>query len=168
MRSISSPAQFARRIIKVATSRYFFSAFAAVAAIAMLAGCGGSQLSPQAPTQASSTLGLHSPVSSPQVKGHCPARGGVRVTPCTIDLTLSSPGPDTVVVRTPKNKKGTLSEFDNCGGPSGVATVAQGSGNTWIVTAGPTTGSCTAEFDYLSFKHGKKIGWAQLSITNSV
>jgi hypothetical protein len=67
-----------------------------------------------------------------------------------------------------KNKKGTLSEKDDCGGPSGIATVTQGSGNAWVVTAGPTTGSCTAEFDYLSFKHGKRIGWAQLSITNSL
>jgi hypothetical protein len=152
----------------VATSRYFFGAFAAIAAAALFAGCGGSQVSPQGPVQANSSLAIHSPVDLPQVKGHCPAHGGVRVTPCTADLTVSSPGPDTVVVRVPKDKKGTLSEYDNCGGASGIATVTQGSGNTWIVTAGATTGSCTAEFDYLSFKHDKKIGWAQLSITNSV
>ncbi len=150
----------------MATSRYIYGLFAVAAAAGLLAGCSGSQLSPQAPTQASSAL--HSPVTIPLVKGHCGAHGGVRATPCSVDLTVSSPGPDSVAVRTPKNKKGTLKESDNCGGPSGVATVTQGSGNTWIVTAGPTTGSCTAEFDYLSFKHGKKIGWAQLSITNSV
>jgi hypothetical protein len=149
-------------------SRYFFSIFAALSAAALLAGCSGQQLSPSTPTQATSSQAVHSPVSLPQVKGHCPAHGGVRVTPCSIDFTASSPGPDSVAVRTPKNKKGTLSEKDDCGGPSGVATVAQGSGNTWVVTAGPTTGSCTAEFDYLSFKHGKQIGWAQLSITNSL
>jgi hypothetical protein len=152
----------------VATSRYFLSACAAIAAAALLAGCGGSQLSPQGPAQANSMLAHHSPVTLPEVKGHCPAHGGVRVTPCTVDLTVSSPGPDTVAVRTPVDKKGTLSESDNCGGASGIATVTQGSGNTWIVTAGATTGSCTAEFDYLSLKHGKKLGWAQLSITNSV
>ena len=152
----------------MATSRYFLSIFAVVAAAAVLAGCGGSQLSPQGLSPANSAVTLHSPVVLPQVKDHCPAHGGVRVTPCTVDLTASSSGPDTVVVRQPKDKKGMLSESDNCGGASGIATVTQGSGNTWIVTAGATTGSCTAEFDYLSFKHGKKLGWAQLSITNSV
>jgi hypothetical protein len=151
----------------MATSRYLYGIFAVAAAAALLGGCAGSQVSPQAPAQASSAL--HLPATIPQVKDHCPAHGGVRATPCTVDLTVSSPGPDTIVVRTPKTKKGTLVEWDDCGYPSyGIATVGQGSGNTWIVTAGALTGSCTAEFDFLNYKHGKKIGWAQLSITNSV
>jgi hypothetical protein len=104
---------------------------------------------------------------SPDVKGGCTAHGGVRVTPCTVDFTASSAGPDTVTVRTPENKKGTLGEYDNCGGASGIATVAQGSGDDWTVTAGTTTGSCTATFDYTN-KHGKVIGHADLSITNSI
>ncbi|MBV9718834.1 MAG: hypothetical protein JOZ77_05920 [Candidatus Eremiobacteraeota bacterium] len=83
-------------------------------------------------------------------------------------FTASNPGPDTVTVSTPHKKKGTLTESDNCGGPSGIATVTQGSGNTWIVTAGTTAGSCTATFDYTSGKHGKVIGSAQLSITNQL
>lgn len=140
---------------------------AAAVAAAMLAGCGGSQALGPAPAQGISSQISHSPVLTPDVKGHCPAHGGVRVTPCSVDFTASSTGPDTVTVRTPKDKKGTLSEFDNCGGASGIATVTQGSGDDWTVTAGTTTGSCTAVFDYTN-KHGKVIGHADLSITNSI
>jgi hypothetical protein len=104
------------------------------------------------------------------VKHHCTAEGGVRVTPCSVDLTVSNPGPDTVVVRTPENKKGTLAESDNCGGASGIATVTQNPSNTeeWIVTAGSTTGSCTATFTFTGGKHGKTLGSANLNITNSI
>ena len=66
-------------------------------------------------------------------------------------------------VRTPKNKKGTLTESDNCGGASGIATVTQGSGDSWIVTAGAETGSCTATFDFTAGKHDKVVGWADLA-----
>ncbi len=138
---------------------------AAGAAAALLAGCGGSQLSPQGPASGAAQA-AHSPIAMPMVKNHCPAHGGVRVGPCRINLTASSPGPDNVFVRTPKSKKATTTELDTCSNP-GIATVTQGSGHTWIVTAGTVTGSCTAEFDYLS-KHGKKLGWAVLSITNSI
>jgi hypothetical protein len=106
-------------------------------------------------------------MGSPAVKGGCTAHGGVRVTPCTIDFSASNPGPDTVTVRIPKDKKGTLSEGDNCGGASGVATVTQGSGNDWVVTVGSSTGSCTAVFTYAN-KHDKAIGYADLNITNSI
>jgi hypothetical protein len=91
----------------------------------------------------------------------------VRATPCSVSFSVSSPGPDTVTVRTPEDKKGTLSESDNCGGASGIATVTQGTGDDWTVAAGSTTGSCTATFDYTN-KRGKVIGHADLSITNSI
>jgi hypothetical protein len=149
--------------------RYIFSALAAVTAAALLAGCAGSPLGSQGPSQVTPAVTMHSPVGIPDVKNHCTAHGGVRVTPCTVDFTPSSTGPDTVIVRTPENKKGTLSEYDNCtSGSTTIATVAQGSGDSWVVTAGATTGSCTAEFDFLSIKHNKKIGYALLSITNSI
>jgi hypothetical protein len=140
---------------------------AAALAAAMLAGCGGSQALGPAPVQGASSQISHSPMLSPDVKGGCTAHGGVRVTPCSVDFTASSTGPDTVTARTPKDKKGTLSEGDNCGGASGIATVTQGSGDDWTVTAGATPGSCTAVFDYKN-KHGKLIGYADLSITNSI
>jgi hypothetical protein len=140
---------------------------AAAVAAALLAGCGGSQALGPASSQGVSSQISHSPMLNPDVKGRCTAHGGVRVTPCSVDFTASSAGPDTVTVRTPKDKKGTLSETDNCGGASGIATVTQGSGDDWTVTAGATTGSCTAVFDYTN-KHGKVIGHADLSITNSI
>jgi hypothetical protein len=60
-----------------------------------------------------------------------------------------------------------LSEDDNCGGASGIATVTQGSDDDWTVTAGATQGSCTATFAYKN-KQGKQIGYADLGITNSI
>jgi hypothetical protein len=81
-------------------------------------------------------------------------------------LTVSSPTA-TVTVKVPK--KNTISELDNCGGASGIATVVANPTNPdqYIVTAGAVTGSCTATFTG-SNKHGKQQGSAQLSITNSV
>lgn len=152
----------------MATSRYLLSIVTVIVAAALVSGCSGSQLNPQAPTQATAAQSLHAPIGLPTVKGRCPAHGGVRVTPCSVDLSYSAPGPDTVTVRTPLDKKGTLNESDDCGGPSGVATVTQGSGKDWIVTAGGTTGSCTATFKYLSLKKGKTLGHADLAITNSI
>ncbi len=138
----------------------------ALAAGALLAGCGGSQtpLGPTTATGQNAPLAMH---VSPNVKGHCPAHGGVRVDPCALDFNASNVGPDTVTVRTPKAKKGTLSESDACGGPSGVASLAQGTDGQWTVTAGSTAGSCTAEFDFTNM-HGKKIGYAMLAITNEL
>lgn len=143
----------------MATARYLAAIFAAGAAAALLAGCSGSQgsMTPAASAQI-----------PPAVKNHCSAHGGVRVTPCSVDLTVSNPGPDTVIVRAPERKKGTLQEQDNCGGASGIATVTQGSGDSWVVTAGATTGSCTATFNFVSGKHGKVVGSADLAITNSI
>lgn len=137
--------------------RYFISGLVVVTAAA-LASCSGSpsQLTPTGPA-----------MNGPAVKDHCPAHGGARVTPCTVTFDASNPGPDTVTVRTPEDKKGTVTESDNCGGPSGIATVTQGSGDQWTVTAGPTTGSCTATFDYNS-KRGKLLGFANLGITNNI
>ncbi len=139
--------------------RYLFGSFAAAAAIALVAGCSGSS-SPISPVSSATQ-------QSPAVKGHCTPHGGVRVDPCTVTFNASNPGPDTVTVRPPVDKKGKLQESDNCGGASGIATLAPGAGKQWIVTAGPTTGSCTASFIYLS-KRGKTLGYANLSITNDI
>jgi hypothetical protein len=139
--------------------RYLFGCFAAAAAIALVAGCSGSS-SPMIPAGSAMQ-------QSPAVKGHCTPHGGVRVHPCTLTFNASNPGPDTVTVRTPIDVRGKLQESDNCGGPSGIATLAPGTGKEWTAAAGPTTGSCTATFIYLS-KRGKTLGYADLSITNDI
>ncbi len=139
--------------------RYLLGSFAAAAAIGLIAGCSGSS-SPMTPLASAMQ-------QSPAVKDHCTAHGGVRVDPCTVTFNASNPGPDTVTVRTPRDKKGTLQESDNCGGASGIATLAPGTGKQWTVTAGPTTGSCTATFSYVS-KRGKTLGYADLDITNNI
>jgi len=146
--------------------RTLVGTMSAIAAAAIIAGCSGSQVNPSA-GQPGTAMQAHSPVSLPAVKDHCDAHGGVRVTPCAVTFDTSNYGPDTVVTRVPKTKKGTLSESDDCGGASGIATVAQGSGNDWTVTAGITAGTCTAEIDFTNH-HGKKIGYATLSITNNL
>ena len=144
------------------SARYLFGAIALAVTAALVAGCSGSQ-APLTPAGGPSVI-------APQVKDHCPAHGGVRATPCTIDFTASNYAPVTVTVRVPKDKKGTLSEFENCGGSSGIATVVANPSNPdqYIVTAGPTTGSCTATFDYNGGKHDKLLGWANVDITNSI
>jgi hypothetical protein len=144
--------------------RPIFAAAALVATTAFLGGCGGSQsLSPQGPTQANAAGAMHSTPIEPDI---CRSSGGVRVAPCKVRFTVSNPGPFTVIVRTPQGTKGMLQERNKCGGASGIATVMQGSGNSWTVTAGSTTGSCKARFTY--FNHGTKVGWAVLRIINSL
>jgi hypothetical protein len=145
-----------------------FKAYVSLAAAAgLLAGCaGGSQgVNPAAGTGNPALVSHSSPIAN--VKGGCTAHGGVRVTPCSVTFTASNVGPVSVTVRVPKNKKGTLSELDTCGGASGIATVTLGSGDDWNVTAGAETGSCTATFTYAN-KHGKTTGSAELDITNSI
>jgi hypothetical protein len=149
------------------SSRTLSVGFAAAVAVSLLAGCGGSQALGPAPAGGTSSLVSHSPIVMPDKKGGCERHGGVSVTPCTVDFTASSTGPDTVVVKSPENKKGVLSEADTCGGASGIATVTQGSGDDWTVTAGATQGSCAATFTFAN-KHGKTIGSAVLNITNSI
>lgn len=147
------------------SARPLLSALTLVAATAMLAACGGSpaQLNPQAPAQVNAANVMHPSAIEPDT---CQTFGGVRVTPCRLHFTLAHPGPDTVSVRTPNGKKGTLLESDHCGGVSGIATIVQGSGDTWIVTAGPTTGHCKARFNY--FNNNQKVGWATLRINNGL
>lgn len=132
-----------------------------VVAAALLAGCGGGSQSIN-PAGAQQSAVVHQ-----NVAGGCSAHGGARVSPCNVDLNASNPGPDTVTTRNPRSKKGTFTESDTCGGPSGIATVVLSSGDQWTVTAGTTAGTCSAEFDYTN-PHGKKVGWATLNITNEL
>lgn len=145
------------------------SLFGVVAAGALLAGCGGAQ-SPGSPLASAAQYApsVASRVQLPDVKGHCTAHGGVRVDPCSVDFASPSPAPDTVTVRVPKDKKGKLTESDTCGGASGMATIAAGTGNQWTVTAGSTSGSCTATFDYTNARGKRVLGSATLSVTNSL
>jgi hypothetical protein len=144
--------------------RPLLGALAAVASTAILAGCGGSaaQVNPQSLTGVNAAPSSHSSGVQPDA---CRSNGGVRATPCRVELTASNPGPVSVTLRTPHGAKGSVVEHDNCG-TSGVATVAQGSGNTWIVTAGSTAGSCKARFNY--FNNAQKVGWARIEIQNTI
>lgn len=174
-------------------------------AAAMLAACGGSQMSgsaggtmPQAGSGANSQHSSMLPTDGgggcggdaqggfgPNDGGHgcCGGDGGswqggvglrnndgggdhcrnITVKPHRVFFTVSNPGPVTVTVST--RKQGTVSETDTCGGASGIATITQGTGDQWTVTAGAQQGSCKALF-ILKNSSGKKIGQAVLRITN--
>lgn len=142
-------------------SRPLSAGIALLSAAAILGGCAGSQSGVTPQTSAQIPLQARSPITPAK---NCTSQGHIKVKPCSVTLTLSQP---TATVTTKTNKHNTVSESDNCGGPSGIATVTQGTGDTWIVTAGATTGSCTATFTATN-KHGKVKGTADLSITNSV
>lgn len=91
---------------------------------------------------------------------HC---RNISVKPRRVFFTVSNPGPVTVTVTT--QQQGTVTETDTCGGASGIATVTQGTGDQWTVTAGAQQGSCKALF-ILANTSGQKIGQAVLHITN--
>lgn len=141
--------------------RPLLAGIALLSTAALLGGCAGSQsgATPQTSTQAQPLA--HSPIMPDK---NCTYQGHIKVKPCSVTLTVSMP---TATVTTKTNKHNTVSESDNCGGASGIATVTQGTGDTWIVAAGATTGTCTATFTATN-KHGKTKGQATLSITNNV
>ena len=128
---------------------------------AILGGCAGSQSGGVPQTSSQVPLQSRSPIVPNK---NCTSQGHLKVSPCSVTLTVSNPS---ATVTTKTNKHNTVSETDNCGGPTGVATVTQGTGNTWVVSAGATSGSCTATFTAKD-KHGKVKGSADLSITNTV
>jgi hypothetical protein len=150
-------------VIKFSTSaRYLIALVGVIGAASMISGCSGSSAVTPGATQLNT---MPSNVLALACRHHGTVR--IKVDPCTIDLTASNPGPITVTVNTRESKKGALTESDNCGGASGIATVTQGSGDTWVVAAGATTGSCVATFSFQN-KRGKTVGTANLSITNNV
>lgn len=151
-------------VLRYPSMRLTWGAAAAFTAAALLAGCGGaqSQITPQGATQFNGVA--HSPGAAAEKGGCPPHKGAVRVTPCTVDLSSSNPGPITLSVRTPHGSKGSLKEHDVCG-TKGIATIS-GSGDTWTVTAGPNAGTCLANFAY--FNNGHKVQYGRSRITNTI
>lgn len=130
---------------------------------AILGGCSGSQSGITPQTSAQVPLQARSPIMPDK---NCTFQGHIKVTPCSVTLTVSAPSA-TVTVKT--NKHNSVSEADNCGGASGMATVTQNPSDPaqYIVAAGATVGSCSATFTATN-RHGKTKGQATLSITNYV
>jgi hypothetical protein len=151
-------------LLRYPSMRLAWGAVATFAASALLAGCGGaqSQLSPQGVSQVNSTARM--PGAAEDKNGCPPHKGAVRVTPCTVDLSSSNPGPVTLTLKTPHGSKGTIREHDVCG-TNGIATIS-GSGDTWSVTAGPNAGTCLANFAY--FNNGHKVQYGRSRITNTI
>lgn len=141
--------------------RPLVAGMALLTAAAMLGGCSGSQsgITPQT----SAPLQAHSPITPAK---NCTYQGHIKVSPCSVTLTYSAPSA-TVAVKT--NKHNSVTEADDCGGASGMATVTQNPSDPsqYIVAAGATAGSCSATFTATN-KHGKTKGQATLSITNSI
>jgi hypothetical protein len=141
--------------------RPLVAGIALLTAAAMLGGCSGSQAGGVTPQ--TSTLQARSPITPDK---NCTYQGHIKVTPCTVTLSVSAP---TATVTTKTNKHNSVAEADDCGGASGMATVTQNPSDPtqWIVTAGATAGSCSATFTATN-KHGKVKGQATLSITNYI
>jgi hypothetical protein len=134
----------------------------AVAAAALLAGCGGSQPQMAAPglPQLASAPG-QATLSDRSTK--CPPqKGAVQVSPCVVHLSPSHPGPIVLTLKMPHGSKGSMREHDQCGT---IARIRR-SGDTWIVRAGSTSGHCMAHFQYSN--NGNKVQWARAHISNSV
>ena len=142
--------------------RPLVAGIAVLTAAAILGGCSGSQsgVTPQTSTQAPLA---RSPITPAK---NCTFQGHIKVSPCSVTLTVSAPSA-TVTVKT--NKHNSVTEADDCGGASGMATVTQNPSDPsqYIVTAGATAGSCSATFTATN-KHGKTKGQATLSITNYI
>jgi hypothetical protein len=92
----------------------------------------------------------------------CKTSGGVSVSPCPVVLTMSNPAQN-VTVTAPAST--TITEKDDCTvGSNTIATVV-GSGTTYVVASGNTTGKCKAKF-IARDANGNKVGKAVLPITN--
>ena len=148
-------------------SRPIVAAVALLGAAAILGGCSGSQSGATPQTSMQVPPQYRAPIlpDAASDAAKCTHQGNVKVKPCSVDFTTGNPGPATVTVKSPKS--GTVSESDNCGGATGDATVNQADGDSWVVTAGASTGSCTATFESKN-KNGKVTGSADLAITNAV
>ncbi|MFY9664991.1 MAG: hypothetical protein WAL67_14500 [Candidatus Cybelea sp.] len=143
--------------------RFICGATVLTGALALLAGCGGSQpqMTPLGFTQTNSVAAGHSSMD-PDSRPCPPQKGAVRVTPCRVHLTASKPGPVTLSLKTPHGSKGTVREHDVCEA-QGIATIT-GSGDTWTVTAGPNHGKCLANFAYSN--NGHKVQYGRAFIRN--
>lgn len=116
------------------------------------------------PAQAGVVIAHPAHVVSPFKAAKCRHQGGARVDPCTLDFNATNPGPFLVTTFNAKGKKATFSEADTC---AGIATVVPAGSNQWLVSAGPSAGTCTATFT-MSNSHGKITGTADLNITNEL
>jgi hypothetical protein len=127
-------------------------ALAAFAVAGLLAGCAGAGSAP--PTSSSAPLGVF--------RAACKVDHGVSVKPCSLSLSWSE---TKATVTTSGPKGGVFSFNDKKCAAEDVATVS-GSGNSYVVTWGTKSGSCSVVFtDKAS---GKTIGTAKLSIKNTV
>jgi hypothetical protein len=133
----------------------------AIAVAGLLGGCAGAGSAP--PTSSSMPLGVSriQSLASQIEPAKCRRDHGVSVKPCSVSLSGSEP---TATVTT-KGPTGSVFSFnDKTCSAEGIATVA-GSGDTYVVTWGDESGSCTVVFK--DKVDGKKIGIAKLSVTNT-
>lgn len=145
-------------------SKAAFAAIGALGLAGLLAGCAGGMSSPQGTSVTPSTLSQSLPVNNAlEFAAKCKSDHGVSVKPCSVKLTVTSP---TATVTTKGPTGGTFTFKDNKCTKKDIATV-EGSGNTYVVTAGTTSGSCKVVFTDKDTK-GKKIGKATLDVTNKV
>jgi hypothetical protein len=142
-------------------------AASSIAAVAgLLAGCGGgSSTSSTGNGMPATTQSVtqSQPLGVAEMKGKCPSDNGVSVSPCTVMLSVSNPI-QTVTTKGPNG--GTFTFKDMRCTKNNVATIA-GTGNSYTVTAGTSTGMCAARFIDRD-NNNKRIGIAKLTVKNHI
>ena len=144
------------------TSTTFLRGAALLATATFLAACSGVGSAPPTATTNALIGSQQQSVLDSSFDAMCPKKNGIKVDPCTVKLSVSSPTAN-VTVSYPSGDDVKFSD-KKCSNKS-IATV-EGSGADYVVTAGTATGKCTVLFTVTSGK--KLVGNATLKITNNV
>ena len=133
-----------------------------LAAAVALAGCSGAGGStPYGGSASNVTASAMHSLSG--IESSVPDAKSVSVRPDKVDLTLKKPT-ESVTVKGPKGT--TFTEKDDCTSKE-VATITLSGTDTYEVTAGAKSGTCTATFSGKD-SSGKKVGSAQLKVQNTI
>ncbi len=135
-------------------------------AAGLLAGCAGSHQVVPATNSAATTQVSQPSAQTPVSPDGCRYIGIIRLTPCKIDFTTSSPGPKKVTVTIEHHVNGTVVQHNDCGGLTGIAKITRVTNTLYRVRAGAMTGTCEARFVF--FHNGSREGEAFLKVNNSV
>lgn len=135
----------------------------ALSLAALLAGCAGShQFGPTTSSDFTTQAPL-SHASSPGAPDLCRHVGVISATPCQVKFT--SAGSQDVTIAVKGHMRGTVTQHNNCGGSSGVASISRVSNLDWKVTAGSTNGTCRVRFNF--YHDGNNEGFAIVRIDNA-
>lgn len=137
-----------------------FCVLAALAGVALLAGCSAGQTVSQAPG-----AGALSARVSPDKD--CAGQGGVKVTPCPVHLNKHTQQGIVVTVKVRHIADSEIGSINSCfnGYNCYNAQRVSGSQTKWLITSGTSCGSADVEFDATN-GHGDFLGEYFLKVSN--